>query len=263
MPIGALPPNPVGVPTALAAPSPDRGGGGWSRSIGSPAPAPSRGPFNGESIPVEAEAIVAALSFRECVLWDMEVGDSGVPCGSRRSVPPPPALSGTSTSRWAECKRDASEPPLIGVGVVLWGAVLRRPMGESMLTAVVPLPAALGGEGGGDAGASAALSVGRVLLVGWGVGDSSNAAVTEEELLAVGMGEPSFIPLVVSRDLECGGEPEPVLEAAIAGEGTLVASISCGGAARILEGSLTDGWLDCDAVDIVDEFGWATRRQKE
>jgi len=133
-------------------------------------------------------------------------------------------------------------------------------MGESMMTA------APGGEGGGDAGASAAaLSVGRVLLVGWGVGVSSNVAVTEEELLPVGTGDPSFIPIViVSRDLWCGGE-EPVLEeaasaaaTAAAGEGTLVASISCGGAAaRILEGSLTDGWLDWDAVDIVDEFGWS------
>jgi hypothetical protein len=87
---------------------------------------------------------------------------------------------------------------------------------------------ALGGEGGGEAGA---VSVGRVLLGGWGF--SSSVAAVVEELLVVGTGETSFVSGPLER-VGLGDEG-----AAAAGDGTLVASTS-GGAARIFKGSLTD-----------------------
>lgn len=186
--MGARPPTPVGVLVPPSSPA-GRVDVGGSISIGSPAPL-SRGPLSGESNPpalvvvvvvaappgvdAEADAIVAALSLREWVPWDMDVGDNGVPpCISRRccSLVTLALLSGTSTSRWVEWIKEASEPPRTGVGVVLCGAVLDdMPCGESTMTAVAvdvvvaptaPIaPAAPGGEGGGDAGA---VSVGRVL----------------------------------------------------------------------------------------------------
>lgn len=108
--------------------------------------------------------------------------------------------------------------------------------------AAAPIALALGGEGGGEAGA---VSVGRVLLGGCGV--SSSVAAVVEESLVVGTGETSFGTGALER-VGLGDE-----DAAAAGDGTLVASTS-GGAARIFKGLLTDK-LDGDAVDIVVEFG--------
>jgi hypothetical protein len=84
-------------------------------------------------VPVEADAIVAAQSFLECVPRDMEVGDSGVPFPSpRRSF----VISGMSTSRCAECNKEANEPPRTGVAVLLRTVAPIRASGES----TVPVP---------------------------------------------------------------------------------------------------------------------------
>lgn len=134
------------------------------RSISVPVPVP----VPVVPVAVEADAIVAALSFLECVLRDMEVGDSGVPfpllCASpRRSF----VLSGTSTSRDVECNREANEPLRTGVAVLLRTVALRRASGESTIPVPVPVidtavGPALGGEGGGEAGV---VTFGRVCCV--------------------------------------------------------------------------------------------------